>query len=249
MSMIVTCIVPDGVVMAADSASTHYRFADMKNIFTDNYEQAAKNAQMGLIPPTPENVLSQSTGSRYTNKIHVMRNKIAFIHGSSMGGDHDVQLNPYVDNFCLKNNYGKPKDAAEELLKYLRGKFPNHNATFMVGGYIDDEDLPYAETFVINIKENSIEQMSGKGQYGLLFASANDYFSNFRELINRNIKLFALQDAIDVTMWAFDVSMKCERFIDFKRAIWPPIDILAITPEGVQWVQKKKLEVKGYAVC
>jgi len=246
MSMIVTTVVPDGIVMAADSASTYYIFADMKNIFTCNYEQAVKNAQMGTVSPTPENVLRSSTGSRYTNKIHVMGN-IAFIHGSSMGGDMDVKIDPYVDNFCRKNNYDKPKEAAQGLLDYLRGKFPNHNASFMVGGYNEDE-LPYAETFMVNIKDNQIVQMSGKNQYGILFMSANDYFSNFRELINRNIKHFALQDAIDATMWAFDISMKCERFIDLKREIWPPIDVLVITPEGVQWVQRKKLEVKENVV-
>lgn len=87
--------------------------------------------------------------------------------------------------------------------------------------------------------------MTSRGEYGMLLGSANEYFFNFRELINKNARAFALQDAIDVTMWAFDVSMKSERFIDLKRLIWPPIDVLTITPRGVEWVQRKKPEIKG----
>jgi hypothetical protein len=46
MSMIVTTVVSDGIVMAADSASTKFVYADMKNIFLGNFEQAARNAEM-----------------------------------------------------------------------------------------------------------------------------------------------------------------------------------------------------------
>jgi hypothetical protein len=162
----------------------------------------------------------------------------------------DVSLDPYVQNFCLKNRFVYPKDAAQALLEYIRSGFPNQDATFMIGGYNNtDGEIPYPETWHINIKGNELTRMSGKGEYGMLYNSANDYFKNFRELINKNACHFALQDAVDVTMWAFDISMKSERFIDLKKFIWPPIDVLAITQSGVQWIQRKKLEVKDYVIC
>lgn len=248
MSMIVTTVVNDGIVMAADSATTYFTYADMKSIFIGDFEAAAKNAQMGNVPPSRENILNWSTSSRYTNKINVIGNNIAILYGNEMITKDNVSLDPIVNNFCLKNNFEKPQEAARALLGYLRKDYSKQDATFMIGGYNHDAEIPYPETWHINIKENQINMMTGKGQYGVVYASANDYFSNFRELINKNAYCFALQDAVDITMWAFDIAMKCERFIDLKRFIWPPIDVLTITQKGIEWVKRKKLEIKSLEV-
>ena len=250
MSMIVTTVVPDGIVMAADSATTHFKYADMQNIFAENYQQAVLNSKNGTVPPTRENILQWSTSSRYTRKINVLNgNNIAIIYGNEMMTQDNVSLDPYVENFCLKNKFDNPKDAAMLLMGYLRREFSMQDASFMIGGYVHSRECePYPETYHINIKQNKLTRMTGKGEYGMLFASANEYFTNFRELININAHAFALQDAIDVTLWAFDTAMKCERFIDLKRFIWPPIDVLVITQKGVEWVQCKKLQGKELEV-
>jgi hypothetical protein len=248
MSMIVTTVVPDGIVMAADSATTHFTYADMKNIFTGNFEEAARNARTGGVPPARENVLTWSTLSRYTNKINVTKgNNIAILYGNEMMTEDNISLDPFVEDFCLKNSFDNPKDAAQALLAYLRGGFAQQDAVFMIGGYNrTDSAIPFPETWHINIKSGEMTQMTGHGQYGMLFCSANEYFKNFRELINKNAYAYKLQDAVDVTMFAFDVAMKCERLIDLRRFIWPPIDVLVITQTGVQWIQRKRPEVKGY---
>jgi hypothetical protein len=247
MSMIVTTVVPSGIVMAADSATTFFTWADMKNISLNNYEEAVKNARAGTVQTTRENILSWSTATRYTNKINVIGNNIAILYGNEMMTENNVSLDPVVNNFCLKNKFDNPQKAAQALLEYLRKDYSKQDVTFMIGGYVDAE-IPYPETWHINIKENQLNIMTGKGQYGVVYASANDYFRNFRELINKNAHCFSLQDAIDITMWAFDISMKCERFIDLKRFIWAPIDVLTITQNGVEWVKRKKPEIKSLEV-
>jgi hypothetical protein len=124
MSMIVTTVVPDGIVMAADSATTHFTYADMKNIFTGNFEEATKNAAMGNLKRGRENILQWTTSSRYTNKINVMKgNNIAILYGNEMTTKDNISLDPYVENFCLKNLFDSPKDAAQALLEYLRCDF------------------------------------------------------------------------------------------------------------------------------
>lgn len=60
--------------------------------------------------------------------------------------------------------------------------------------------------------------------------------------INKNMIYYTLQDAVDVTMFAFEMSMKLERFIKLEKHITPPIDVLVITQSGVEWISKKKLE-------
>jgi len=248
MSMIVTTVVPDGIVMAADSATTYFAWADMKNIHLNNYEEAVKNARAGTVQPTRENILNWSTSTRYTNKINVIGNNVAILYGNEIMTENNVSLDPAVNNFCLKNKFDKPREAARALLDYLRKDYAQQDATFMIGGYVHDVEVPYPEVWHANIKSGELAQAVGKGQYGVVYASANDYFSNFRGLINKNAYCFALQDAVDITMWAFDISMKCERFIDLKRFIWPPIDILTITQKGVEWVQRKKPEIKSMEV-
>jgi hypothetical protein len=248
MSMIVTTVVPDGIVMAADSATTHFKYADMKNISEGNFEAAVRNTQAGMIPSTRENILQWTTSSRYTNKINVIGGNIGILYGNQMMTKENVSLDPYVENFCLNNNFENPQEAAQALLDYLRRYFADNDACFMVGGYVPDGDFPHPEAWYINLKDNQLTKMIGKGQYGMVFCSANEYFSNFRELVNRNAYCFALQDAVDVTMWAFDIAMKCERFIDLKRFIWTPIDVLVITQKGAEWIRRKKPEIKGLEV-
>lgn len=135
MSMIVTTVVPSGIVMAADSGTTLYTFADMENIALGNYEQAARNTQAGNIPQTENNVMRWSTSSRYTNKINVMKNNnIALIHGSGMTTKGGIDLDPYIENFCLKEHFDNPGPAAQALLEYIRRETPDQESYFMLGG-------------------------------------------------------------------------------------------------------------------
>jgi hypothetical protein len=50
-------------------------------------------------------------------------------------------------------------------------------------------------------------------------------------------------------MFAIDMSIKLERFIDRDELISPPIDLLVITLDGVKWVQQKTLKAEGYNGC
>jgi hypothetical protein len=46
-------------------------------------------------------------------------------------------------------------------------------------------------------------------------------------------------------MFAFELSMKLERFIDREEFISPPIDLLIIEPDGVKWIKQKTLKAEG----
>jgi hypothetical protein len=43
-------------------------------------------------------------------------------------------------------------------------------------------------------------------------------------------------------MFVFELGMKLDRFIRLEERIAPPIDVLAITQAGIEWVSRKKLE-------
>jgi hypothetical protein len=90
----------------------------------------------------------------------------------------------------------------------------------------------------------------GEVQYGISFCGANEYFSRYAPLlINKNITSYSLQDAVDVTMFAIDMSIKLEKFIDREELISPPIDLLVIEPAGVKWIQQKTLKAEGCHGC
>ncbi len=106
-------------------------------------------------------------------------------------------------------------------------------------------DLIHPEFWYIDVKNNTVFNANGEGRYGLGFSGANEYFSQYVPLINKNIMSYSLQDAIDISMFAIDMSVKLERFIDREYLILPPIDLLVIEPDGVKWIQRKTLKAEG----
>jgi hypothetical protein len=98
----------------------------------------------------------------------------------------------------------------------------------------------------VDAAENAVFNAAGEARYGISFCGANEYFSQYAPLINKNIAFYSLQDAVDVTVFAIDMSIKLEWFIDRGEFILPRIELLAITPSGVEWIQKKTLKAEGY---
>ena len=245
MSMIVTTVVLDGIVMACDSANSVVTVMDFQNLLKGEYAQAAKNILDHKIYGGNGNTVDSHITSRSFQKLHVMKgNKIAISEGNEwVSRQTGVSIKPQIDHFCLNNNFDNPKAAAMELFRLVRKIDPTMDAKFHVCGYNPDGEMPTPEFWFVSNLESEPRLAAGNGSGGICFSGVNDYFTPYTRLINQNLTLYSLQDAIDVTMWAFDMSMKCERFIDMKERMAPPIDLLVITESGVEWISKKKLGV------
>jgi hypothetical protein len=247
MSMIVTTVTPEGIVMAADSSLAAFRMIDMVNFAKGNVGEAVKNTFGGTCAHVKENVVGSKILSRSVRKLHVTKGNNIVIAEGNQRNIGKKSLAPYIEYFCRNNGFDNPKGCASVLLNYIKGLGQNIDAQYFVCGYNMEGDIPLPEFWFVDVPQNTVSdaigrELFGTELYGISFCGANDYFSQYVEPINKNIASYSLQDAIDVTLFAIDISMKLERFIDREEGISPPIDLLVIEPTGVKWIQQKTLK-------
>ena len=249
MSMIVTTVVPEGIVMAADSAISTFKMIDMQNFIKGNVHEAMANTFNGTCAYIKENIVGSKILTRSARKLHVMKgNNIAVSDGNQRNiGKNSIA--PYIDHFCQNNCYDNPKSCAEALLSFIKDLGQNIRAEYHVCGYNQAGKIPLPEFWYVDAVNNTVFNAIGEAQYGICFCGANEYFSQYAPLINKKITSYSLQDAIDVTLFAIDMSIKLERFIDQDELILPPIDLLVIEPAGVKWVQQKTLKTESCHGC
>ena len=246
MSMIVTTVVPEGIVMAADSSLVTFKMIDMVNFFKGNTAEAISNTLAGNCAYVKENLVGNKTLSKSVRKLHVMKgNNIAIADGNQRNVNNK-SIAPYIDYFCNNNRYNDPQSCAMSLLGFIKSIGQNIKAMYHVCGYNPEGAIPLPEFWFVDVAENTVFDAIGDARYGLNFCGANEYFSQYIPLINKNIIAYSLQDAIDVSMFAIETCMKLERFIDREDLISPPVDLLVIEPSGVKWIQQKTLKAGGY---
>jgi hypothetical protein len=243
--MIVTTVVPDGIVMAADSALATFKMMDMINLEKGNLQAAVVNTFNGTYAYDKKNIIGTKIMSRTISKLYVMKgNNIAIANGNQTG-INNKSIIPYINYFCQNNQYDDPKSCAVGLFEYIKKAEPNIKALFHVCGYNHVGNIPVPEFWFVDIEKSEVLNAAG-AQYGISIGGANEYFFKYVPLINKGIMSYSLQDAIDVSMFAIYMSIKLERFIDREELILPPIDLLVIEPSGVKWIQQKTLKAEGF---
>ena len=243
MSFLATTVMPEGIVMTADSATSALKMMDIENFQNGNLEAALENLVSGQIFSNPENVIDRKIVGRSTRKLFVMSgNNIAISSGhATRSRQTGISIMPNLEYFLLNNRYDNPKSCAENLLEYIQNIDPALMAKFHVCGYNPEGNIPVPEFWHVDIAKNAVMKVCGDMQYGICWSGSNNYFLPYKEQIDRNLLMYSLQDAIDVTMFAVEVSMKLGRFLDMNEGIAPPIDLLVITQKGVEWIQRKTL--------
>jgi hypothetical protein len=241
MSMIVTTVAPDGIVMAADSALLSFKFMDMINLEKGNIQEVIKNTLGGTCAYDKKNIVGKRILTRSASKLHIMKgNNIAIADGNQRNAGKE-STNPHIDHFCNNSHYDDPKSCAADLLNLVKNLEQNISAIYHVCGYNPAGKIPSPEFWYVDVKNNIVMNGMGETQYGISFCGANEYFSQYAMPISKEMASYSLQDAIDVTLFAIEMSIKLERFIDRDELISPPIDLLVIEPSGVKWIQQKTL--------
>jgi hypothetical protein len=181
----------------------------------------------------------------------VLKNNNIAIGGGNQINIGNESINPYISYFCNNYSFNDPKGCAESLLHFIRELSQNINAEYHVCGYNPEGKIPLPEFWLVDVKNNMVFDAAGKEKYGINISGANEYFFPYAQRINKNIMFYSLQDAIDVSLFAIEMSMKLEWFIDRDEFISPPIDLLVIEPAGVKWIKQKTLKAEGYngVVC
>jgi len=243
MSYITTMVVCEGIIMAADrqitqTASTRKLDLQMANNNTMEQQIASLfNQKLSNLDDLFKKPLTRSA-----KKLFTMGNNIGIAMGQTMYTRNHVSLSIYVDDFCRKHTFDKPKEAAEKLLKYLRNIDDSVDTILFLAGFDNDPELLSGEAYYIKVKDNEYGSMK---MPGFNYAGANEYFFDYSNKINAREKIlsYTLQDAVNICKLATDICRGLERYLDFNEAISDDIEMIAITKDGIQWLKKAELTI------
>jgi len=235
MSMIISIVGCDGIVMAADKARSKHIIANDHGLLL----QAIANPQYKKdFFEKIDSGVDDNLSFCYSNtdsKIMLLKNNIAVSSGGGWliaGGS----IKPRLEHLFDVKNFDTPKEAAEQLSKYLKEEHPGLKAGFHVCGYIQrGNERPLPVAYFVNNFEHTVEAIGENGNTGMFQHAANGYMLEFSKGMANLIKMFSLQDLIEYAAFAVKASAMYEKYILLNNRI-QGLDILTITPKGAEWV-------------
>ncbi len=235
MSLVVTVYVPSGIVMAADSRMTVLRSEER-----EEGEQKLKVQQQIVLSDNAYKVVALST------------------IGSGIGVyDAGVINNQPVDSHVhrFEEEAITPEDdvvsCGEKFLSFFQTNYPNVPVGFHVAGYRLEKRASVPYVFVGHTtKQEGVRRVNvndeGKMQYGIL--RSGDIQVVNRLIEKTQLPLFAampLQDAVDYAVHLIRTTIDTMRFEPRFPGVGGAIDVLAVTPAEMRWVQRKELQGEG----
>ncbi len=231
MSLVVTVYVPSGIVMAADSRMTVLR--------TEERQEDGQKIRM-----QQQLVLSDNA-----YKVVELRSAGVGVSVYDAGVINNQPVDSHVHRF--EEEAIAPGDdvvtVADKLLDYFQANFPGVAVGFHVAGYRMEgrASVPYV-LVGHTVREPKVRRVNadaeGRVQYGI--TRAGDTLVANRLIDPNYLPLFPampLQDAVDYASHLIRATIDTMRFEPRFPSVGGPIDVLAITPEGMRWVQRKEL--------
>lgn len=238
MSLVITVYAPEGIILAGDSRLT------LNWTETENGE----NKRVSI------------TASDSNSKIFQIKEKFGL--GTFGSADiHGIPISGYIHKFIEEKITSKTK--IDEIPAFLHEFFGTDlgrpNTSFYLCGYKLERGVSVPHIYFIDVSDGSTFRINTSGKeikYGANWGGETEVLTR---LLN-DIKIqdgddwvdaitpgvpfdfFTLQDAIDFSIYAVRTTIETFRFQQRIKTVGGPIDILAIKPDGVQWIQKKVLK-------
>lgn len=232
MSLVVTVYVPSGIVMAADSRMTMLRSEERE-------EDSAK------VKVQQQIVLSDNA-----YKVVALRRIGAGISVYDAGIINNQPVDSHVYRF--EEEAITPDDdivsCAEKFLAFFKSNYPAIPVGFHVSGYRSEDKASVPYVFVGHttkqegVRRVNLSEDGGKLQYGIL--RSGDIQVVNRLIEKSQLPLFAgmpLQDAVDYAVHLIRTTIDTLRFEPRFPGVGGPIEVLALTPGEMRWVQRKEL--------
>jgi hypothetical protein len=231
MSLVVTVYVPSGIVLAGDSRMSVLRTEDRE----EDGQQTRMQQQL---------VLSDSA-----YKVVELRKVPAGISVYDSGVIDNQPVESQVRRFEEEalSASDDVRSVADKFLEYFRKHHSNVAVGFHVAGYRVEgkASIPYV-LVGHTTREEGIRRVNANAEGALQFGvvRAGDVLVANRLIDEQYLPLFAampLQDAIDYATHLIRATIDSLRFEPRFPSVGGPIDVLVVTPDGMQWVQRKAL--------
>ncbi|MDP3997267.1 MAG: hypothetical protein Q8P73_02070 [bacterium] len=241
MSLVVTTYIPEGIIMASDSRQS--------------LTVAGKNAE------GKDFNLETINSDSVTKTFLLEKQKIGI---SNFGQDllGGVPMASHIKRF-KEEIVGDSDDVeviASKIGDFFRKEFPDADTGFQIGGYKKDSKVSVPYVFYVHVSRKVLERRNEKPDkniaYGATWSGQVDVLTGIMQpsllpgpdgkiqQINKAPIIWdamALQDAIDFSVYAIRTTIDTIRFQARPKNVGGSIDILAITPDGANWIQKKEL--------
>ena len=149
----------------------------------------------------------------------------------------------------------------KKVVDFFRKSFSDADTGFHIAGYRKEGKISTPYVFYCHVAKNIFDQRRNSGPDGSLTYGAT--WSGQIDVLNSIIQPslqqgpegktltvpkppivfrgMPLQDAIDFSAFAIQITIDTIRFQARPKNVGGPIDILAITPDGATWIQRKEL--------
>ncbi len=231
MSLVVTVYVPSGIIMAADSRMTVQRSEER----TEGEQKTRLQQQLVLSDNAYKVVELRSIGVGISiYDAGIINNQPADSHVHRFD---EEAVTPDDDVITV----------SEKFLQYFQTNFPGVAVGYHVAGYRleNKASVPYV-LVGHTIREPGMRRVNadaeGKVQYGI--TRAGDTLIANRLIDPNHLPLFPampLQDAVDYSVHLIRTTIDTMRFEPRFPSVGGRIDVLVVTPNGINWVQRKEL--------
>lgn len=251
MSLVVTTYVPEGIVMASDSR---------QSITLEGKTPEGKEL------PRIDTVNSDNNYKTFLLEKFDKNSKPDFQVGvSSFGQDllGGISFASHIKKFAEKKltSEDNVETIAKKLVDFFKKEFPGADIGFHVAGYKKQEKVSVPYVFYCSVKRDRVERRNVKPDkslaYGATWSGQIDVLAGIlqpslmpgpegKPLTMHKPPIIwdamALQDAIDFSIYAIRTTIDTIRFQARPKNVGGPIDVLVVTSEEAEWIQKKELK-------
>jgi hypothetical protein len=241
MSLIVTVIVPEGIVMASDSRQSltiEGRTPDGK---TFKVETVNSDSVMKTFLLEAQQVGISNFGQDLLGGVPMSSHVKKFI-------EEEIVLADDVTTISSK------------LIEYIRRSFSQADAGFHVAGYSKSAKVSVPYFYNCHVAKNTVERRNvkpdGSVAYGATWSGQIDIITSVvNPIIAKDEKgqdrivyspapivwdAMTVQDAIDFSVYAIRTTIDTMRFQARQKNVGGPIDVLLLLPDAKpRWIQKK----------
>ncbi len=231
MSLVVTVYVPSGIVMAADSRMTVLKSEQRE----ENGQKVRQDQQLVLSDSAYKIVEVRKAGvGMALYDAGIIDNEPADTHAHRF------------EEEALEEGDDAPA-VAQKFSAYMKDRHPTAAVGFHIAGYRREgrTSIPYV-LVGHTTREPEIRRVNatdqGQMQYGVV--RAGDVLVANRLIDEQHLPLFGampLQEAIDYAVHLIRTTIDTLRFEPRFPTVGGAIDVLAVQPDGMRWVQRKEL--------
>jgi len=257
MTLAIVTYVPEGIVMASDSRQSitveqkTQEGVDLPKIETTNSDNVYKTFLLSRIDPYSRPLFEvgvTSFGQDLLGNVPMASHIKRFSEGELTDTD-DVTTIP------------------KKLVEFFKKIFPDADTGFHVTGYRKEGKISIPYVFYCHVSKHISDQRKNVAPDGTLVYGAtwSGQIDVLASIVHPSLQIgpegkpltvpkppiiwgaMALQDAIDFSAYAIRVTIETIRFQVRPKNVGGSIDILALTPDGAKWIQRKELGLVLYA--